>query len=226
MLDTRRYAGVIDGLLGRLVTSTDENGHSPCFRVTVIGGNPRFPLAWRREAYSTLLPDAASEAVGRWRWWYDQISAGRMAHHLGHLLAWNAYLDLVEAQAGLTARAHATLSRTDAWAGRDNLQQARQRVFELPAPAPLTRPGPPPESPADDRADHERDGAIRALAGQVARVREVTREFNRAVPRGVRARLPEPFDPAELPVRDEWVEEFLDWVVPFLRTGHGLYLWA
>ncbi|MEO3744943.1 hypothetical protein [Plantactinospora sp. B5E13] len=221
-----RYADVVDGLRNWLVTSSDENGHSPYFRVTVIGGNPRFPLSWRREAFSSLLPAAAVDAVGRWRWWYGQISAGRMSHHLSHLRAWEAYLDLVEAQAALTARAHTTLSRTNAWAGRDNLQQARQRVFELPDPAPLTRPGPPPESPADDRADHERDRAIQTLAGQVARVREVTREFNRAVPRGVRARAPEPFDPAELPVRDEWVEEFLDWVEPFLRTGHGLYLWA
>lgn len=226
VLGPGRYADVVDGLLSRLATSADEHGHSPCFRVTVIGGNPRFPLSWRREAFSTLLPAAAVEAVGRWRWWYDQLSAGRMSHHLRHLLAWHAYLDLVEAQAALTARARLTLVRTNAWAGRDELHQARQQVFALPDPPPLTRPGAPPESPADDRADHERDRVIQTLAGQVERVREVTREFNRAVPRGVRARAPEPFDPAEHPVRDEWLEEFLDWVEPFLRTGHGLYLWA
>ncbi|ROT31260.1 hypothetical protein EF879_16800 [Micromonospora sp. HM5-17] len=219
-------AEAVRRLVSRLEIVVDHDGCPACFRVTVIGYNRRFPVSWRQAAFRTMLPEEAAEAVARWRWWYGQIVAGRMAYHLRHLFAWDAYQALLGAQAELRARATATLTRSTAGARRDRLLRARERVFALPEPPPLAPPGPPPTSPDDDGPDRDRDEAIRALAAHLERVTEVTREFNRVVPGNARVRRPEPFDLGDRPVRDEWVEAFFDWVGPYVRTGHGLYLWG
>jgi hypothetical protein len=215
----------VDRLRSRLEIVPDTDGNWPCFRANVIAYNPLFPVAWRKAALTTMLPDEASGSVDRWRRWYGHVTAGRMSHYLGHLLAWQAYQELLGIQAELIQHATATVNRTNAWAQRDALRQACQRIFELPEVPPLNAPAPPPAVPDEDVPDAGRDEAIRALAAHIDRVGGAVRDFNRAMPRGGVARRPEPFDPAHRPVRDEWLKQFFDWIDPFLRTGHGLYLW-
>jgi hypothetical protein len=212
-------------LLGLLRVEGDDGGTVPSFRVGVIGNNPSLPPEWRDAAWTTLLPDEAGRAVRRWRWWYEQISAGHLTEYRRRLAAWNAARDLDEVRAELIAVASRTLDRTNAWARADRLERARQRVLALPAAPRPPAVGPPPSSPAEDRPIEGQTEDLAALAAHLARTRTATAEFNSAVPNDFKVRYPHCRLGPVGPAHDGWLEQFFGWVEPVIRTGRGLYLW-
>jgi hypothetical protein len=150
-------ADVSDQLLAGLDIPVGADGSWPCFRVAVIADNPLFPPDWRVGAYATLLPAEAAEVVARWRWWYRQVTAGRMRHYLQRLSAWDTGRRLHDAQAALTALAEQTRSRSNAWTRTERFRHARDQVLQLPTP-PAVAPARPTAGHARRRRTHARPG--------------------------------------------------------------------
>nr|SBP00721.1 hypothetical protein BN4615_P10237 [Nonomuraea gerenzanensis] len=209
----------LDTRLRTLLTLAPETSH-PSHRVAVIGANRLFPPEWRQAAWTTLLPDDLTEWSSRWRRWYAAITTGRFHHYLARLRTWDTAHDLAAAQADLTAAAHATEARTNAWTREPAFIQARHLVHTLPPPPSPPAPGPPPADdapPPGQRTDEE------AVAGHLALLRQTAREFSRTVPAPFKRTIR---PPQGHPLPDPWLESFFDWLEPVVRSRHALYLWA
>ncbi|GIF96454.1 hypothetical protein Cci01nite_15480 [Catellatospora citrea] len=197
----------------------------PSFRVAVIGANPLLPPSWRDAAWSSLSPAQARAEFARWRWWYAEITAGRMGSYLDRLRLWEESRELAACrQAALEAVAMAG-ARPVARATSPAFLAARAGLAGLPVPPPALEPGPVPTGdepmpPADlEQAWAGLRAYRRALAAAIV-------EVNRTGPRSLRLSTPPRVGEPAGEVRDPWLEDFFTWAAPYLSDGCGLYLWA
>ncbi len=198
----------------------------PSFRVAVIGANPLLPPSWRDAAWSSLGPAQAGAEFARWRWWYAEVTAGRLDSYLDRLRLWDERRELAACRrASLDAVALAG-ARPVARATSQEFLAARDRLAGIPAPPPVPEPGPAPTG--DDEAPTPADlGPVRAgLCAYRRSLAAAIVEVNRTGPRSLRLPMPPPVGEPAGEVHDPWLEDFFTWAAPYLSDGCGLYLWA
>lgn len=211
--------------LREVVDLLEDGAGRPSFRVGVIGANPLLPPSWRDAAWSSLSPAQARAELARWRWWYAEITAGRMRSYLDRLRLSDQTRELAAYQRESLGVVAVAAARPVARAASPAFLAARDRLAGLPSPPPAADPGPVPTGdegvfPADLRQAWEGLRAHRRLlAGAVV-------EVNRTGPRSLRLSLPPRVGEPAGEVRDLWLAEFFTWAAPYLSDGCGLYLWA
>ena len=189
----------------------------------MIGGNPLFPPAWRREAYRTLLPDQAVAAVARWQDWNHRLRAGEFAHYRRHLVAWELAGHLRRWQEALVESVDRAVVRSNAWTRTEQFRTAFARIREL-SPVPAVEEPERVPSPDINTLD-DLPVVVATIEEHRRALLRLGRDFNRSVPAAFKRPAPREIlaDPSP---DDLWVDEFFLWARPFLDDGYGLYLWA
>ncbi|WP_344594512.1 hypothetical protein [Actinomadura vinacea] len=184
-------------------------------RVMLFTLSPVFPAEWRLAAYRSYLPDELPQVLGAWM---SHLEAVREGAHRAYLRAWYRYASsrqLAVEWSALRERALGTRGRSNAWAGRAELVDVRERI--LARPVPEVAPVPYWDAPLPE------DGTAPDFGGLVA----LAREWNYRVPRNQRVRVtdPESFDEfLRGALESEGLADLLGWVRRSCDEGFGLLL--
>nr|BFE32282.1 hypothetical protein GCM10010200_045330 [Actinomadura rugatobispora] len=192
-----------------------DDGPDDYRRVMLFSLNPVFPAEWRLAAYRSYLPDELPGALEVWLAHLERVRAGG---HRDYLEAWYRYAtsrDLSLEWAALREQALEARGRANAWAGRAELVEARERIISVPvptvSPVPFWEGGPVEAAASPD------------FAGAVA----LAREWNYRVPRKQRVHVTQPAGFEEWlgeALASESLADLLGWLRRSCDAEFGLFL--
>jgi hypothetical protein len=207
--------------------ATDHPELVPCWRVSVIAGNPTFPPLVRCQAGRSILPDELPGQTEAWRRWAEEAARGTHDDYLREL-HWYTGADWTRHHwSVLHAAAVGSLTATGAWASKPDLIAVREEILRLPEPpVPSIRLSP---GEGKTRATEVLDTGYPVCLAAARTLVDVTRRWDRNVSGNRKLRYYENYydltlDAFRARAADPWLREFLTWADRCADLGFGLRL--
>lgn len=195
------------------------------WRVSVIEGCLNFPTQWRQEALATFLPEDLASQVEQWRSWIQSVRLGRKQLEQRLLYVSHISRELHSAWRGVREGARVVRTLTNAWVGRDVVQQLLAEIGCIPEPLVCDRFD-EVASISDRKIDQVfLEQQVATLETQALHIQSIIRRWNRNVKKGRTGywhliSFANFVNDASSP----WIDEFFEWAGRWRVRGYGLFL--
>lgn len=207
-------------------------------RAYVISENPVFPMEWRLEAIATFLPTQLHHVYRKWHKYVLEIRNGGHRGFLFDLFLYNNYIYSGPNFCAKTLKEELqlSLSRSNAWAKKENFLKIREQLFSerldfsLGINDPMLYPrfdSNLEKKPVENQQVEKHQQFVKEL--QI--ISQKCRMWNRCVPTKRKIRVPTiTFPDFEEFVREgidnNWLCCFFQWCEQLIRGGYGLLVWV
>ncbi|MBE9117934.1 hypothetical protein IQ249_18715 [Lusitaniella coriacea LEGE 07157] len=202
------------------------------WRVYPITYNEIFPPLWQMSAHRTILPGELNAQLETWKTWIAQVLQGEHEDYLRELHLYHTLCKMQEHWTCLRDYAIASLERTGNWTKKPQFIEVRDRILPLPSPnieqiSMYLCLDPARRKPGKREGF---DAMYKSVFDELKMLIEVTRAWDSNVRGSWRLRYYEKcylltFEEFKNLARDEWLEEFFQWVERCVELGFGLYLY-